>query len=371
MRGALRGLRGILSLAAFTLAVGCGERAPILVGYIGGTSGRVSDLGVAGRNGTLLAIEHRNAAGGVDGRKIELLAKDDLQSAAEGIKAAQALIDNKVDVIIGPMTSVVGVAVAPVVTQARVVAISPTVATNDLSGIDDYFFRTIASTRVLAARHAQMQLARGIRRVALAMDLRNASYTKSWTADFTKAFESGGGQVLLRATFESSDNVAFVELARQLTQARGDAVVLVCNSVDTALLAQQIRKIDSTVRLMTPEWAATERLIELGGKAAEGMIVAQYFDRESARPEFQAFRREYMQRFGAEPGFPGTLAYESTVIALDALAARQRGDDLKQSLLRIRKFNALLGTVEFDAFGDSAGQTFFAEVRDGKFKGIE
>jgi branched-chain amino acid transport system substrate-binding protein len=360
-----------LALVVATFITACGEQKPILIGFIGGTSGRVADLGAAGRNGAMRAIEQRNAAGGVNGRKAELLIRDDQQSADEGRKIVREFIERKAAAIIGPMTSVVGAAVAPLVTDAKILAISPTVTTKELSGQDDYFFRMIASTAILSKRSADMQLKRGIRTAAVVLDKRNASYTESWTGDFTTHFEAGGGKVVLVQRFESESGAAFADLAAQLVKAKSDAIVLVTNSVDAALLAQQVRKINAKVQMFTPEWAATEKLIELGGRAVEGVVVAQYFDRDSARPAYQAFRRAYQERFGSEPGFPGLLGYEATVIALAGLAQQQGGEDLKQTLLRLRTFEGVLGPSTFDRFGDTEGRTYFAEIRGDKFVVIE
>ena len=65
----------------------CSPKEPVKIGFLGGVSGRVADLGIAGRNGALLAVEMRNKAGGLNGRTVELLVEDDQQDA-EQAKAA-------------------------------------------------------------------------------------------------------------------------------------------------------------------------------------------------------------------------------------------------------------------------------------------
>ena len=153
----------------------CSPKESVKIGFLGGVSGRVADLGIAGRNGALLAVEMRNRTGGINGRTIELLVEDDQQDAEQAKAAVQRLIDHKVEAIVGPMTSMVAMATVPLVNQARIVMMSPTVSTQDLSHIDDYFFRVISSTAEYAHKSADYQaMQQGIRQVAAAYDLRNA-----------------------------------------------------------------------------------------------------------------------------------------------------------------------------------------------------
>ena len=108
-----------LTLALLTLGA-CDAPPPIRLGFIGGISEANADLGSSGRNGVQLAIEQANAQGGVRGRSIELLIKDDQLDPEQGQRATQQLIDAQVAAILGPMTSTMAVASAPLATRAGV-----------------------------------------------------------------------------------------------------------------------------------------------------------------------------------------------------------------------------------------------------------
>lgn len=81
-------LAGLLAL----LLTACGKSEPIRIGFIGGLSDRTNDTGEAARNALMLAIEQRNAAGGIDGRPLEMLVADDGQEASLARKAMSALV---------------------------------------------------------------------------------------------------------------------------------------------------------------------------------------------------------------------------------------------------------------------------------------
>lgn len=362
-----RYLPALFTLVLFGLQ-GCAPPEPIHLGFVGGLSGRVADLGIDGRNGVMLAIELRNKAGGVKGRSVELLTEDDQQNADTARKAVAALINHKVEAIIGPMTSTMATVVVPLVNQAELVMVSPTVTTNELSGLDDYFFRVLSPTREFSRKSAEYHFQRmGMRRVAAIYDLRNKSYTESWLGDYRVAFVAAGGSLTDSVSFSSSDETHFGDLAGQLLGSKPDGILILANSVDAAMLCQQVRKLNPTIPIATSEWAGTERLIELGGRAVEGIVIGQFLDRQSKQPSYVAFHRNYVAHYGKEPGFAALTAYDAANVVMEGLEHRTSGQSLKQALLARKTFAGAQSPVVFDAFGDTSRESFMTTVRDASF----
>jgi len=365
----VRALRhsGMLMASAFMLAA-CTPPEPVRLGFLGGISGRVADLGIGGRNGAQLAVELRNAAGGIHGRQIELLVEDDQQNPELAQQAVARLIHLKVDAIVGPMTSAMAMATVPLVDRAQTLMVSPTATTPLLAGLDDHFFRVLAATTEYAQKSANYHFAtQGSRRIAALIDLRNQSYSKTWLQDYRTAFEAAGGVISDTVSFSSGEDTQFSVLTERLLHSQPDGVLIVANSVDTALLAQQIRKRDAKINMYTAEWAATERLLELGGKAVEGIVIAQFLDRASQQPSYLAFHKTYVERFQQQPGFAGLTGFDAANVVLDALAARTDGQTLKQAVLARQKFAGAQSTILFDASGDAKRDTFMTTIRDGAF----
>ncbi|MEW5815083.1 MAG: ABC transporter substrate-binding protein [Spirochaetota bacterium] len=125
----------------------CTEKNPIKIGFAGGLTGIHSDLGIAGRNGALLAVEEITSAGGIKGRPVVLITKDDQQDPVAALKVDKELIDEGVVAIIGHMTSVMTMSVIPFINKSEILMISPTTSTNELTNIDDYFFRTLPANK--------------------------------------------------------------------------------------------------------------------------------------------------------------------------------------------------------------------------------
>lgn len=359
-------------VAANLLLAACGAPEPLRIGYVGGLTGRTADLGTGGRNGIQMAVDRVNAAGGIKGRRIELILQDDANDPEQARHAVQDLVERQVVAILGPMTSNVAVAVAPQASRAEVLMVGGSVTTNDLTGKDDQFFRAIAdSTAHAATMAAYLAERRGIRRVHAAVNFSNRAYAKSWIDNFEQAFTARGGRVERCLSYTSAADTDFAALTRQLLSATPEAVILVTNAVDAVLFANQARLLGSKALMVTTEWAGTGKLIELGGGNVEGYIVPQYLDPQNASAEFSAFRAAYRQRFQQEVGFPAVVAYNAAQVVFKALAEQKPGEHLKQTVLRLRRFDGLQEPIVFDDFGDVHSRTFLTEVRNGQYHVVQ
>lgn len=355
-------------LGAFFLLAGCGKPEPIRIGLLAGLSDRGSDFGESVRNGVILAIEQQNQAGGIRGRQIELIVRDDGQDPEQAVRAANELIALKPEIIIGPATSSMATIVVPMMNQVGQVIISPTVASTDFHGKDDNFFRVNRTTREAAEHHAEVLFGRDVRRVGMAFDASNSPYSNTWVAAFRQRFEQLGGKVTRTSQFESTKTPSFAEVITQLLPDSPDTLLFVASSVDTARLSQQARILAPNLLLTSTEWAASPELLsEMGGEAVNGLLIAHAYDRDDPRPAYQAFRHAYKQRFQREFGSFSLLAYDTANIVLTALKNRQPDESMKQALLRYGPYEGVQQQIVFDANGDTSRQVFFTEIRNGSF----
>ena len=357
-------------LVLLFLIGGCSPREPLRIGFLGGLSGNVADLGEAGRNGAQIAIEEANRAGGINGRQLELIVRDDAQNPEKAIAAADELIAAQVEAIVGPMTSAMAEVVLPLAKDAGVVLVSPTVSARKFFGRDDNLFLVMSSTQEEARLSASYHFKdSGARRVAAIYDLKNLAYTESWLREFTVAFQQLGGDIFPVA-YESSPDANLGTIVRQALNTRPDAVLMITSAVDAARFSQKLRDRHPDILLFTSQWAATDRLIELGGAAVDGMMVHNYYDRDSGSERMTNLRRVYVERFQREPGFAGVAAYDATRAVLDGLTRRRGGESLRDALLLHGPFSGAENDFSFDRFGDSQRVPHIAVVRDGQFSTV-
>jgi branched-chain amino acid transport system substrate-binding protein len=361
-------IRGLLFVACLAALPACSKQEPLRIGFIGGLTGKVADLGVAGRNGAQLAVEQRNAAGGINGRPVELVVRDDEQNPETAKRVAGELISQNIELIIGPMTSSMAMAMMPQINASKSILLSPTVTTTDLSGKDDNFFRVTGTTTGYASKSAHFQFKKsGVRTVAVIYDINNRSYTESWFNDFRTAFSDLGGKIVLVKTYPSGKDTVFMPMARELLAAKADSIVIISNSVDAAMICQQLRKLAPGQRIAMSEWASTERFSELAGTAAEGVVVSHFLDRNDTSQRFKDFLSAYRARFNQEPGFAGVAGYDAGLLALDAFTVRSKGSSIKETIIARKSFPGVQSALNIDRFGDADRSSFVSVIKENRY----
>ena len=340
---------------------------PVRIGFIGGLSDRSYDTVEAGRNGLILAVEQRNQQGGIHGHSLEIVFQDDGHNPEMAVAALKALMVAKVDVVVGPFTSAMAKVIAPLADEAQLTLISPVVTSIDFWGKDDYLIRINRTTRDNAIDYAKHLIQRGQLRVAVAYDTRNRSFSVSWLKEFSDAYTAQGGVVCVALPFESQANMGFGDVIRTLLTPQPDSLLFIASAIDVARLAQQASKLAPELPKSAAEWAASEALIELGGYAVNGMLLAQSYDRTDTSARYLQFRDAYVARFARSPGFASIAAYDAASVLFQALERRQQGESVKVAVLKYGPYQGVQQTIAFDRFGDTARNMYFTEIRGGQF----
>ena len=302
-------MKKLLPFFGLVLALGLGACSPqpvepIRIGFIGGLTSANSDNGQAGLNALTLAVEQFNRAGGVNGRLVELVSRDDAQNAETAARAARDLVEAKVEAVIGPFTSSMAAAIVPITGEAGIFQVSPTITAMDFHGKDDNLFRINRTTRDYAEDYASVLMSQGLRRTAVAYDTRNLNFTASWLKEFRAAEQAAGQSLAAEIAYESGDSTDFGQVISQMLASKPDNLVFISGALDVARLAQQARKQAPKLPIAAAEWAATEQLVELGGEVVEGLLIVQNYDRDDQSERYRDFADAFYKRFQRQPG-PG------------------------------------------------------------------
>ncbi len=351
------------------LFLSCTPR-PIPVGFMGGLSGFSSDLGISGRNGALLAIDAINKAGGIKGRPLRLIIRDDKQDPEVARKVFQELVANKVVAIIGPMTSGIAQAVIPLANEAVIPLISPTASSPDFSGLDDYFIRLTTPNTTEAYELARVSVSRGALKPCIIDDRSNQSFARplgdTYTAEYKRLMASQQqSAVVVRYPYDSQNETSTEMLLHALEQYQPDIVLFTTNSMDTALLAQQIRQKGFTMPYLGTGWAMSQSLLENGGFAVEGMIFTVPFNPQSEQIAWREFKTIYHETYGKEADFgagQGWLAVQALAEGLKRGGSRK----LKQSMID-KHYEGLQVPIYIDPYGDPVIPFQQITIQGGKF----
>lgn len=353
--------------ALLLLLHGC-EKPMIPIGFAGVLTGPYADLGIHARNGARLAVEEINDRGGIVGRPLELIVRNDEGSVEGARKALKSLADLGVVAVIGHMLSTQCLEVLPLLQEFDLPLISPVASSSLLSGKKDLFFRMRPDTDTPSRALARYLAAKGWRRVAVAYDAKNPSYTSPWVSVFSEAMTSLGGQVLIREPFSALDDVPLTLSILRLLNDAPDAVLIVASATDTARLVHRLTRFRPEARLFGVGWAQTDRLLTDGGSSVEQLFLATNDPPVEAPPLARDFVHAYRKRFGATPSFAAARGYDAVRFLAMALEVTQgRREKLAETLSQPRVFEGVLGRLAMDGFGDVHGESYLVGVHNGRF----
>lgn len=343
----------------------------IKLGFSAGLSGLKSELGISGRNGAQLAVEEINRNGGIRGRKVELLVMDDKNNAETACVVDQKLAKQGVNIIIGHMVSSVAVDTVKNANENKILLISPTIATDELSHIDDNFIRVIASNKVQGYSLAKAVLRETtVRSIAIVYDENNASFARIIKENFEVQLKDSGASVVATASFKNRSD--FKNIISEVRESKAEGILLIASAIDAGMFCQQSRKQNLKLPVFSPMWTKTNDFIQAGGADAEGAYLISQVDLENEEATYVEFQKEYQERYGESPSFSSVLSYDAVRVAAVAIqeAGTDSSDQVKDAILRVGEFSGLQGHIKLDGFGDVKNSYYLYRVQDGGFKKV-
>jgi branched-chain amino acid transport system substrate-binding protein len=345
----------------------------IKIGVIGTMSGINSDLSVSGRRGVELAVDEINKDRGINGRKIELVIKDDKNDSNISRKVYEEFINEKIQFVIGPYTSGMIINSIDYLRNENILLLSPTISADALSYNDDNFIRFVASTKEAAVVLTDIANKNNNKNFAVIYDIKNKGFNEALYNNFEKLLEKNKGRISLTKTFTSQDCINYSNLAKEIEESNAEALFIIANSADNAAITQQIRKIGCKVQIYSPSWSNTDELIKKGGTAIEGMFILGGIDINDKSSEFVKFKEKYIDKYGENPTFSSVYSYETAKALFEAM---KMGSDLKPStiknnIVKIKNFKGLQSNYQIDKFGDNNRKYMIFRVENGQLRKVD
>jgi branched-chain amino acid transport system substrate-binding protein len=352
----------VAAIFVLAAAVGCRPAPGVRIGFLGDV---ISELGIGGRNGAQLAVETLNAR---HGGGYELLVEDDRNDADAARAAVASFASRGAAFVVGPMTSAMAVAAVPEANRLGIVLISPTATTDSLSGKDDFFFRTAADAPAGARQLAHLLRDRGVRSMAVLMDVANGAYSTSFGHAAALEFQQLGGTAA-EVGYQSGKSLEFADAMRRISDSAPGAVILVNSPSDAAIATQHLRRVAPGSVIAISPWGANVQFLQVGARATEGVIALQAVDIASPLPPMRDFVERYRARFGELPTTPAVQGYEAVMLGVAALD-RGGAKSLRATLSVPGQWAGLDGDFSLDAYGDTRRALHLAVVREGRFEAL-
>lgn len=380
-RGALAGL--LLAIGAAGL-IGCEKGAPgggggaggaggsagndesIKVGHYASITGSEATFGQSTDNGIKLAVEERNAAGGVKGRQIKLITYDNQGKQQETTTVVTRLVQqDKVVALLGEVASSRSMAGGPIAQKAGVPMITPSSTNPDVTAIGDMIFRVCfidPFQGYVGAKFAKDNL--GKTRAATLYN-RAQAYSDGLNNNFIESFQEMGGTVVTQQAYGDGDNDFSAQLAA-IKEANVEFIYVPGYYTEVVNIAKQARKLGLNIPLIGGDGWDSEEL-KNAGDALDGCYFSNHYAKEDTRPEVQEFIKKYTAKFDSEPDGLAALGYDAARLLFDAMdkAPSLDGQALAAQIAKTKGFAGVTGRITIDADRNANKDAVVLEITNG------
>ncbi|MFM2295514.1 MAG: hypothetical protein RLZZ350_1927 [Verrucomicrobiota bacterium] len=346
----------------------------IKVGEYASLTGGTATFGISSHEGTLLAIEEINAAGGVLGRQLELLTEDTLSKAGEPATVVNKLITRDgVVAILGEVASSASLEAAPICQQNKIPMISPSSTNPDVTKTGDYIFRVCfidPFQGTVMANFAMKTLK--VKRVAVLTDVKS-DYSKGLAHFFKQRFLANGGEITAELDYNKGDKDFKAQLTT-IKAATPDGVFVPGYYTECALISVQAKQLGLTVPLFGGDGWESSVLFEIGGESVEGNYFSTHYHPEVSSDVSKHFVAAYQKRWnGKTPDGLAACGYDSALVLADALkrAGTTDGPKLRDALAATKDFPAATGKITINDNRDATKSAVILKIKGGKFKYLE
>ncbi len=344
--------------AAVSAVLAPAAQEPFRIGAMDALTGVGESYGNPILNAKLLAVEEINAAGGVNGRMLELIPEDSKCAAQDAITAYNKLTDvDGVKIILGTTCSGAMLGAAPLAEREGVIMLSASATSPDIAGAGDYIFRTAINDLQLGRDTGNTLIADGIHHLATITE--STDYAEGARRTTVAQFEELGGEVVAAESY-ASDITDFRTQLTKLINAEPDAIFLAAQGeFSGGTIIKQARDLGFEGPLYSEVVPTQPEALGIAGAAATGLKAIV------PNPDLQTqtgkdFLANYEARFGTVatlPWFQGS-AYDDVYITAECLSRTgddQDSDGFRDCLYDLTWSGAIGDGYTFDSNGDVAG----------------
>ncbi|MBT2733432.1 ABC transporter substrate-binding protein [Bacillus sp. ISL-7] len=368
-------LAGILAGCSGAPKISGSDSKTIKVGVNLELSGGVASYGESLENGIDIAVDEINKAGGVKGKKLEIIKVDNKSEAAEATNGAIKLTSqDKVTAIIGAATSGDTVAQAQIANDTKTILLtpsgtSPNVTVGDNGKLNEFVFRTSfidPFQGIVAANFATKEL--NLKNAAIFADSAS-DYAKGLAASFKETYEKAGGKVVAEEAYVAKDTDFRATLTR--IKAKNPEFIFIPGYYEeVGLIVKQAREMGITVPLMGADGWDSPKLVELAGAdALNNTFITNHYTSEDPDKNIQKFVTTYKEKFNGEsPNAFNALGYDTVYLLADAIE-RAGGTDttkIKEALEKTKDLSRITGKITIDKDHNPIKSATVLEYKDGK-----
>lgn len=374
----------LAALAALLVLTGCNKPGSnsagggaaedvIKVGEYASLTGKEAAFGQSSHNGTALAVDDLNAAGGVLGKKVRLITEDDQSQAGQpSIDVRKLITDDGVVAVLGEVASSRSLEAAPICQQYQIPMISPSSTNPKVTETGDYIFRVCfidPFQGTVMANFATKTLK--LKTAAVLTDV-TSDYSMGLAKFFKDSFAANGGKIVADEKYNGGDK----DFSAQLTTikaANPDGIFIPGYYTEVGLIAIQARQLGLNIPLFGGDGWESSSLVSIGGEALENTYFSTHFTPQDTTPAVQDFVKKYQAKYNATPDAMAALGYDSLMILADAIkrAGATSGPAVRDALAATRDFPGITGRITIDKDRNASKPAVILEVKNGQYHYVE
>lgn len=336
-------------------------------------TGPLATFGEGVKNAALLMGEEVNAAGGINGRKVDIVLGDDLCDPKEAANVATKFAaDPDVFIVIGHLCSSSTMAALPIYKEAKLPAISPASTNPAIGKMSPYYFRDVYKDDfqgVFLAKYVKKIM--GWNKIAIFYE------TNDYSIGLKNAFEGEASVLGIKILGEeayTSDTTDFTPQLTKLKASKPDAIFIPGYAPQATLIISQAAKLGIKTGFFGAD--GLDDKIMLANPDAEGLLITTPFLPDKAGPDAQKFIKAYKKKYNVEPNWFAANTYDAVGMAVQAMRKvgtdREKIRDYLASLNSPEKaYKGVTGATYFDENGDCLKPAFVKTIKDGKWLSAE
>lgn len=352
---------------------------PLKLGGLLETSGFVASLGLPALEGAQLAVEQVNAAGGINGRKVEFINLNTESDNTKTVTAVRRLISQeRVLGIVGPTSSGSNFAIADAIERAKVPMIGIGASRGIVLPLENRRFTFLAPLTDVVVQTVMLEHMRASGISKIAMLHSDVAFGTSARDTLLGLADQYGISVVSTEVFGNADT----DMTAQLTKIRSteaQAVVIWATGPGLAIATRNFRALNLEQPLYLTHAANDFNYLRLAGEAANGILLpsskiyvtSELPDDDSQKPVLKQFVEQYEAKYGKPPATFAGNGYDAAMLLMNAI--RTAGDDpaaVRDELERVSGHIGVTAVYSYgpdDHFGTTPESVQMLTVTDGRF----
>jgi branched-chain amino acid transport system substrate-binding protein len=374
--------RTVAVLALFVFA-GCFMLSPvpavaqdtIKIGFFAPITGPAAADGASAKDAVELGLKEVNAAGGIKGKKVELVVYDDRLKAEEAVAIATKLIekDKVIGVVSGSYSGPTRVT-APIFQKAGMPMVAGYAVHPDVTWdakekkANDFMFRNgfLGEIEGAAAAEFAVKEMKAKKMSIISMD---NDFGRAISAGFAQRAQKLGGAILSKQMYKFPGEKDFRPYLTRIKEENPDLIFAAGYYNEAASIVRQAGELGIKAQIMGEEGFDSPKFMELAGAAAEGVVIATNLDRDDPRPLVQNFLKNFKAAYGHDADMVGASSYDAFMILVSAIQkAGTNAKAIQKALLETKDYNGLTGKISRFVQGEVVKPVQIQVVKDGKFR---